>query len=67
MGETFGERKYVFFSSQRRRKTEEEKEENVWERKIAYWQKNKKEGEYTRDWMVPDRSDNHMMIWRSSY
>ena len=43
MGETFGERKYVFFSSQRRRKTEEEKEEKVWERKIAYWQKNKEE------------------------
>ena len=66
MGEIFGEGKYVFFS-RRRRKTEEEKKENVWGRKIAYWQKNKKEGEYTRDWMVPDRSDNHMMIWRSSY
>ena len=48
MGKIFGEGKYVFFS-RRRRKTEEEKKENVWGRKIAYWQKNKEAGQKRKD------------------
>ena len=38
------------------------KKENIWRRKITFWDKKEKKEDNNWDLSVPDRSDIHMMI-----